>query len=104
MIIKWLGLLQVAKLLLDHYMESKDPVSLKRLLEARDPSGMTALLVAVDQRDFNLIELLIPAGADLKAVDDKGDTALIRATTTPSQGFHPPKDCLSPTLLQVVNL
>ena len=67
-------------LLLDN-IKSSDPINLKRLLEARNKSGTTALMIAVDQRDFPLIELLIgTAGADVKAVDGNGDTALIRAT------------------------
>jgi len=61
-------------------MDASDPISLKRLLEARNLSGMTVLLVAVEQRDYALIELLIGAGADLKAVDENGYTALIRTS------------------------
>ena len=67
--------------LLLNNIKSSDPINLKRLLEARNKSGTTALMIAVDQRDFPLIELLIgTAGADVKAVDGNGDTALIRAT------------------------
>jgi len=86
-------------------MEIPDSISLKRLLEARGPTGMTALLVAVDLRDYALIELLIGAGADVKAVDDNGDTALIRASTIPSEDeCYPPDVLLSPTLLKVIHL
>ena len=52
--------MQIAKLLLD----ASGPSNLERLFEARSISGITALLIAVDQRDFPLIELLIGAGAD----------------------------------------
>jgi len=99
-----MDILQVSKLLLDHYMDASDPTSLKRLLEARNPSGMTALLVAVEQSDFPLIELFIGAGADLKAVDENGDTALIHASMTASkENCNQLKEFLSPTLLKVNN-
>ena len=82
-----------------------DQTSLKRLLEARAPSGKTALLVAVDLRDYALIELLIGAGADVKAVDENGDSALISASTIPSEDeCYPPEVLLSPTLIKVINL
>ena len=98
-----MDILQVSKLLLEHYMEIPDQTSLKRLLEAWDPSGMTALLVAVDLRDYALIELLIGAGADVKVVDDNGNSALIRATTNLSEDeCYPPEVLLSPTLLKVI--
>lgn len=65
---------------------------------------MTALLIAVSQRDWALIELLIEAGADVKAKDKNGDTALILSATNPSEeDCNPPKDLLSPHLLKVIN-
>ena len=85
-------------------MEMPDSISLKRLLEARGPTGMTALLVAVDLRDYALVELLIGAGADLKAVDENEDTALVRSSTIPSEDdCYPPEVLLSSTLLKVIN-
>ncbi len=86
-------------------MDASDPISLKRLLEARNLSGMTVLLVAVEQRDYALIELLIGSGAELKAVDENGDSALIRASTNLSEDeCYPPDVLLSPTLLKVIHL
>ena len=96
---QYLFVLQIAELLLD----ASDPSNLERLLEARSISGMTALLIAVDQRDFPLIELLIGAGADTKAVDGNGDTAMILAARNPSEeASNPPKDLLSPPLHKVI--
>jgi len=64
---------------------------------------MTALLIAVSHRDYALIELLVGAGADVKAEDCNGDTALILAVTNPlEQDSNPPKDSLSPSLLKVI--
>ena len=93
----------MTKLLLDN-IKSSDPINLKRLLEARNKSGTTALMIAVDQRDFPLIELLIgTAGADVKAVDGNGDTALIRATKNLTEDNDiPPKHLLSPFLFKVL--
>ena len=66
---------------------------------------MTVLLVAAVLRDYALIELLIGAGANVKAVDENGDTVLIRASTIPSEeACYPPEVFLSPTLLKVINL
>jgi ankyrin repeat protein len=84
-------------------MNASGSVNLEGLLEAKTKSGMTALLIAVDQRDFPLIELLIRAGADTKAMDCNGDTAMILATKNPSQeDCHLPKDLVSPSLHKVI--
>jgi len=73
------------------------------LLEARNTCGMTALLIAVSLRDWTLIELLVAAGADVKAADENGDTALILAVTNPTkEDCNPPKDLVSPALLKVI--
>ena len=73
------------------------------LLEARNTRRMTALLIAVSLRDWALIELLVGAGADVKAADENGDTALILAVTNPSkEDCNPPKDLLSPALQKVI--
>jgi len=73
-----------------------------KLLESRNTSGMTALLIAVSQKNYALIELLISAGADLKAADQNGDTALILAASHPMRkDSNPPKDLLSPSLIKV---
>ena len=90
-------------LLLDHFVNASDPTNLKRLLEARNISGTTALMIAVDQKNFQLIELLIDTGADVKALNENGDTALILAATNSSpKGFNPPKNLLSPFLVKVL--
>ena len=83
-------------------MDASDPSHLESLLEAKTTSGMTALLIAVDQRDLPLIELLIGAGADTNAVDENADTALILAARNPlEENCNFPTDVLSPSLLQV---
>ena len=95
----------MATLLLDHYVNASNPINLKRLLEARHISETTALMIAVDQMDIPLIELLIRTGADVKAVDANGNTALIRATNNLSEEDvgNPPKNLLSPFLLKVLS-
>ena len=93
----------MATLLLDHYVNASNPINLKRLLEARHISETTALMIAVDQIDYPLIELLIRTGADVKALNENGDTALILAATNSSpKGFNPPKNLLSPFLVKVL--
>ena len=83
-------------------MDASDPSHLESLLEAKTTSGMTALLIAVDQRDLPLIELLIGAGADTKAVDENKETALTLAARNPlEEDCNFPKDVLSRSLLQV---
>jgi len=90
--------------LLGHYAAVSDPISFRRFLEARSSSGMTALLIAVYQRDWALTELLIGVGADVKAVDEKGDSAMILSASNPSkEDYNPPKDLLSPALIKVIN-
>lgn len=77
---------------------------LEEILEAKDSNGMTAILIAVSQKDYMLIELLVDAGADMNAADKIGDTALIRTAKDPSFKYWiPPKDLLSPTLVKVFN-
>lgn len=90
-------------LLLDHFVNPSDSTNLKRLLEARNISGTTALMIAVNQKNFQLIELLIDTGADVKALDDNGDTALILAARNSSpKGFNTPNNLLSPFLVKVL--
>lgn len=75
---------------------------LEKLLEATNASGMTALLIAVSQKDCPLIELLVDAGADMKAADENGDTGLILAAKDPPlKDFILPQNLLSPVLLKV---
>lgn len=92
-------------MLLDHYAVIADPISSKRFLEARNFARMTALLIAVHQRDWALIDLLIESGADVKAEDELGHTALVHAAKNPSdEDYNPPKELLSPNLIKVINL
>jgi len=42
-------------------------------LEARNSQKMTALLIAVHGKNYELMDLLIRAGADLDARDDRYD-------------------------------
>lgn len=47
--------------------------------DARDASGWTPLMLAVAQRNTQIMEILLAAGADIDAVDEGGRTALIEA-------------------------
>ncbi len=94
---------------MDHLKAAEElpsiPSRLERLLEAKIPSGMTALLIAASMKDYFLVELLIGAGADVKAVDKNKDTALILASKdSSSNACIPPIDLLSPNLVQVLHL
>ncbi len=50
-------------------------------LEVKNEYGQTALLMACQQKNYAVVELLVEAGADLKAVDKDGNTALILAVS-----------------------
>lgn len=64
---------------------------------------MTALMIAVIKRNFLLIELLVKAGANVKATDKNGDTGLSLSAKDPLlKECIPPKDLLSPTVLKVL--
>jgi len=75
----------LAKLLVD---ESKDWVMsdglplLGKLLEAPNERGYTALLIACLQKDYAIAELLIESGADAKALDQDGNTAILLAASS----------------------
>lgn len=74
----------------------------EQLLETKDVSGMTPFLVACRMRDYVAMELLIKAGANLSAVDFKGNNAIIlSATTDVKKEEVPPKD-LCPEVFKVI--
>ena len=58
---------QLAKLLLDQGLCSVDPLNNRR---------QTPLILAVSQGHDALVELLVDSGADVKTVDEDGDTGI----------------------------
>lgn len=100
----------MVKLLLNHLIidvTKRDgrlfiPSGLEKLLEAKDEWGMTALLIACKKKDSALIEFLIEAGANSKAVDEDGRTAIVLAAYSLDEDRIPNKE-LSPKIHKVWN-
>lgn len=62
-------------------------------------------MIAVSQRDCELIELLVNAGANVEAVDNNGDTALIvAARETLAKNSILSRDFFSTPLLEVLSI
>ena len=66
----------MAQLLVNRLYELDDLARLA-ILEGKDDNGMTPLLLACLKRRIDLIELYVEAGADVLAVDAKGNNALM---------------------------
>ncbi len=66
----------MAKLLIDR-LKSGPALILKQFLDSKNDSGLTSLLIACSLQDYALIELLVESGADVKATDADGNTAII---------------------------
>lgn len=73
---KWL-LLQVAQIMVDLLRTS--PVHLKIFLEEQNKIGWTAFLLSCYQKDYAVMELLLEAGADIRALDRNENSALMIA-------------------------
>lgn len=70
------------------------------LLEAKDHSGATALLIACKDKDYAMIELLVDSGADVKAVDQNGNTAILLSASSPDPDEIPTNE-ISPAIFKV---
>lgn len=80
---------------------SSSPLSpLAKLLEAKDESGRTAFLIASQNMDYAVIELLIKAGTNVKSVDQNQNTSILSAFTGPGNDEVPSKD-RSPFIFEV---
>ncbi len=66
----------MAQLIVNRLYELDDPARLA-ILEDKDDNGMTPLLFACLKRRIDIIELFVEAGADILAVDSKGNNALM---------------------------
>lgn len=66
----------MAQLLVNRLFELDDPARLA-ILEEKDDNGMTPLLFACLKRRIDIIELYVESGADVSAVDAKGNNALM---------------------------
>ena len=74
---------------------------LASLLEMTNESEKTALLIACEKKDYGIIELLVEAGADLKASDADGNSAILLAAFSNVPDAIPCK-ILSPTIFKVI--
>lgn len=70
------------------------------VLEAKNKVGLTVLLMACRQKDYASVELLVKAGANVKAVDAALNSAILLAASSPEEDHIPSKE-LSPSILKV---
>uniref|UniRef100_A0A8C3XD45 IKBD inhibitor n=1 Tax=Cyanoderma ruficeps TaxID=181631 RepID=A0A8C3XD45_9PASS len=70
-----------AKGLRAHTLAAAERMKALRRLDAKEHRGKTPLLVAVTARQADIVHDLIQAGADINAVDNKGQSALHLAAT-----------------------
>ena len=74
---------------------------LHKMLETKTvKSKLTPLLYSCSKKSSAIIEMLVDAGADLKAVDDKGNTAAILAAFSTAKNVVPKKED-SPAIFKV---
>ncbi len=73
------------------------------ILEAKNKSGVTALLMASYRKDLASIELLVKAGANVKAVDEDDNTAVLLASSSADDYRIPIKES-SPAIFKVIFL
>ena len=71
------------------------------LIEAKNDSGTTALLMASFNKDYPMVELLVDSGADVKSVDQDGNTAIFHTISSSSQDEIPTKET-SPAIFKVI--
>ena len=77
--------------------------NLGSLLEIQNEHGHTALLIACHQKNYAVVELLVVAGANIKAVDFDGNTALILAVSYACEEIvqSVPLQEISPSIFEV---
>jgi len=73
---------------------------MKKPIDTQNESGQTALMVACQKKDYATIELLVEAGADVNAVDEEGNTAIILAISSVEEDVAPKKE-FSPFIFKV---
>lgn len=91
-------------MLLDHLKASSGLDRFNALLEVKNTSGMTPLLIACAKRDFCLVELLVEAGADVKAVNNNGDSACSLAALSSCANDKKPSVESSPEIFEVFTI
>lgn len=74
---------------------------LKRFLETTNVHGKTALHHACYSKSCSIIELLVDAGADLNAVDNDGNTAIMLAALSGPGEDQGPLPESSPSIFKV---
>lgn len=83
--------------------DSRSSFASSPFIDARDKSELTPLMLACYKNNYALVELLVRAGADVKAVDKDGDTPIImtaiKALSDKSATF--PSEKNSPAIFRV---
>lgn len=74
---------------------------LKNLLEVKNESNMTALLIGCQLKNPALIELLVEAGANCKALDEKSNTSILLVASSLAKDSAPTKE-LCPSIFKVI--
>ena len=95
--------IQVSKLLLDHVKVQKELLGSNKFdhfLDMRNESGSTALLMACRRKSIAIIELLVEAGANVKSVDEEGNSAIIHVASSMMKDEIPTQD-LCPSIFKV---
>jgi len=72
-------------------------------LERKNASGRTALSIACQKKSIAIIERLVDAGANVKFVDDEGNSAIIHVASSTVKDEIPTMD-LCPSIFKVNNL
>ncbi len=73
---------------------------LDKFLESQNENGKTALLIACQNKDYSIVELLIEAGANVKAVDQDGNTSILLSNSDLGS-YAMPTEELSPKIFKV---
>lgn len=72
-----------------------------KLLGARNRSGSTALLIASNNKDYAMVELLVESGADVQAADRDGNTVIHLVASSPAPDKIPHEED-SPAVFKVL--
>lgn len=94
----------MAELLVNWVQSKSSEVLLQTFLECRNNSGRTAFLIASEHKDFELLELLVNAGTDVRAIDRDENSAIMIVVINPLPQFPPPSRKICPAIYKVFYL
>ena len=78
--------------------------NLEIFLETKVKFGLTALMIACIKKDYATVDLLIEAGANVKAIDSNGSTALMFAVSSSFAEIIAPSKEWAPSIFKVTSL